>query len=109
MSDAQSLTLPNAASRSRRVRLPRPPRFTRGQKFNLALDLALGVVDVFDGFVATPAGAVFVVALALDVRTTIRDAHGRRQSGHPDRRREVLFNGALFVTSGVLLILGFGR
>lgn len=105
VSDAQSLTLPKATSRSRRRRLPRPPRFSPGQKVALAWDLSLTAIDVASGLVTSPAGLVIVCSLLLDVRAVVLDAIAGRTV--PSGRHVGLVMG-MWLFGIALMIAGFG-
>lgn len=85
MSDSQSLTLPRIGSRSKRRKLPRPPKFTWAQKFLLAWNGTWLVFNVIT-FIADAhlsnllASAVFALFIHATVLDAMRPPLGGLQS-----------------------------
>lgn len=80
--DALSLKLPKVAGRSRRRRLPRPPKFTRWERFWIILFSMLTVASIVSGYVTTVRGmigtATYLAIIRVEFTAGLRGPGWRR-------------------------------
>lgn len=100
--DTLSLTLPKVGSKSKRIRLPRPPKFSRSQKIFLFFSCVMVIVNVLSGSILDPSGFLITGVLLLQMRTIILEAvRGRRYA--PGESLVIL---VLILASYALLMAG---
>lgn len=72
--DAASLTLPKVGGEVRKIRIPRPPKFTRKQKIRMIICTIVIVLNIMSGVVWTLWGLAFTVYCVDQIYITFRIA-----------------------------------
>lgn len=105
-SGALSLTLPEATSRSRRRRLPRPPKFTRWQKFWIGFCAVATALQIASGLVMTPRGLIVTATSLAIIRVEftcgVRGDGWRRTIEYQRWNRAIMYGAGAYIAALVL-------